>query len=216
MNIDMSDLKHGPNNFKDGLEFYEDILEWSEEYERKAMVPNKWNHQLAEETTAILLTDVPKSMKPMAKQLVITLMTDKLRKAMLYDQAPAIYPKLINAIFGFRRFVAQNLLPPRPYMWRNNPLSEKPDAKGRYFTIDWDNQPWYVKPTFFTRHSPLAYFRWVIGGPYPDGKNYKPEGYKIFEVGPKRLEGQGEEECQDTLNKLMKEDRGGCPFAFAK
>jgi len=216
MNIDLSPLAHGPNNFADGLEFYDDIMQWSEAYEKKAMLPNKWNHQLAEETTAILLTDVPKPMKPVAKNFVITLMTERLRKAMLYNKAPPIYPKLLAAIFGTRKFVSRNLLPPRPYRWRNDPLSDKADANGRYFTIDWDNQPWYVKPTFFTRHSPMAYFRWAIGGPFPDGKNYKPEGYKIFEVGPKRLEGLGEEECQSTLDKLMGEERGGCPFAFAK
>jgi hypothetical protein len=31
MNIDFSALKHGPHSFKDGLEFFNDIKEWSEE-----------------------------------------------------------------------------------------------------------------------------------------------------------------------------------------
>jgi hypothetical protein len=216
MNIDFSALKHGPQSFKDGLEFFNDIKEWSQGYESEHMVPNKWNHQLAEETTAILITDVPGPFKGIAKQFVKTLMYDRLREAMMYDKPPAIYPKILNAIFEVRKLVSTYLLPPRPYALRYEPLSVEPDANGRYFTDEYDNQPWYVKPTFFSRHSPLAYFRWAIGGPYPDGKNYKPEGYKIFEIGPARLEGHGEKECQATLDKLMESNRGGCPFAFSK
>jgi hypothetical protein len=74
----------------------------------------------------------------------------------------------------------------------------------------------YVKSTFFTRNSPLAWFRWAIGGPYPDGKNYKPEGYKIFEIGPVKLENQGQAECEAGRDRLMNSNRGGCPFAFAR
>jgi hypothetical protein len=57
MGIDYEPLRHGPSSFKDGLEFFEDIKEWADQYEREHMVPNKWNHQLAEETSAILLTN---------------------------------------------------------------------------------------------------------------------------------------------------------------
>jgi hypothetical protein len=66
-----------------------------------------------------------------------------------------------------------------------------------------------------TRNSPTAWFRWAIGGPYPDGKQYKSEGYKIFEVGPAKLENQGVAECEATRDRLMNSNRGGCPFAFA-
>jgi hypothetical protein len=83
------------------------------------------------------------------------------------------------------------------------------------FTIFAYHHNRYVKPTFFTRNSPLAWFRWAIGGPYPDGKNYKPEGYKIFEVGPEKLEKYGLAECEAARDKLMEGNRGGCPFAFA-
>jgi hypothetical protein len=83
------------------------------------------------------------------------------------------------------------------------------------FTIFAYHHNRYVKPTFLTRNSPLAWFRWAIGGPYPDGKNYKPEGYKIFEVGPEKLEKLGLAECEAARDKLMEGNRGGCPFAFA-
>jgi hypothetical protein len=143
MGIDFSPLNHGPNSFKDGLEFFEDIKEWAVQYEQEYMVPNKWNHQLAEETSAILLTDVPISMKPYAKEVVKALMDDRLRESMMYEKPSAIYPWLINTIFGVRSFYMTYLIPPRPSMLRFEPLSKRPDPKtGRYFTSVYDNQPW--------------------------------------------------------------------------
>ncbi|KAF1840707.1 uncharacterized protein K460DRAFT_380504 [Cucurbitaria berberidis CBS 394.84] len=215
MGINYSELRHGPSNFKDGLEFFEDIKEWADEYERRFMVPNAYNHQLAEETTRILLANIPGPFKPFGKNMVAALMDERLRRAMLYDDPPTIYFKTIKFTFAVRKLFLQYLILPRPYALRYDPLSEHPDPKtGRYHTNEYDSEPWYVKPTFFTRNSPLSWFRWALGGPYPDGKHYKPEGYKIFELGPKKLETQGEEECKATRDRLIAGNRGGCPFAF--
>ncbi|KAL5116727.1 hypothetical protein ACEQ8H_005339 [Pleosporales sp. CAS-2024a] len=216
MGIDFSPLEHGPSSFRDGLEFFQDIKQWAEQYEIECMLPNKWNHQLAEETSAILLIDVPKPMKPFAKNFVKALMDDRLREAMLYDNPSPVFEYVIHALFAARRFISTYFLPPRPYALRYNPLVEEPDAKtGRYHFGEYDGQPWYVKPSFFARHSPFAWFRWAIGGPYPDGKQYKPEGYRIYEVGPAKLENQGAAECEAIKDRLMSSNRGGCPFAFA-
>jgi hypothetical protein len=143
MGIDFSPLKHGPSSFTDGLEFFEDIKEWADEYDSQYMVPNAWNHQLAEETSAILLTDVPGPMKSTAKEFVKALMDDRLRKAMMYEDPSPIYLRLIKYIFGARKFLMTYLFPPRPYALRYDPLSEKPDpTTGRYFTNEYENQPW--------------------------------------------------------------------------
>lgn len=215
MSISFTPLRHSPS-FRNGLEFFHDVKEWSNAYETRTMVPDKHNHQLAEETSRILLTNVPGPLKQYAKQFVVTLMDERLRKAMLYPEPPAIYRKIINVVFTFRRLFTTYLLPPRPYAWRFSPLSDEPDANGRYFVDYYDNQPWYFKATFWTRNSPLAWFRWAIGEPFPDGKQYKPEGYRIMEMGPERMEGKGVQECEATLEDLMKRERGACPFAVGR
>jgi hypothetical protein len=79
-------------------------------------------------------------------------------------------------------------------------------------TIDLDR---YIKPSLFERYSPFAWLRWFVGKPYPNGMQYKPEGYKIFEVGPDKLEHHGLDECKATRDQLMGSDRGRCPFAFS-
>lgn len=143
MGIDYSKLRHGPGSFKDGLEFFEDVREWANEYERRCMVPDKYNHQLAEETTRILLANVPGPLRPFGKNVVAALMDDRLRRAMMYDDPPAIYPKTIRFVIDLRRFLLKYLIPPRPYALRIIPTSEYPDPNtGRYYMNFYDNEPW--------------------------------------------------------------------------
>ncbi|KAF3047896.1 hypothetical protein E8E11_009537 [Didymella keratinophila] len=202
MGIDYKDLRHGPNSFKDGLEFFEDVREWADNYEKEKMVPDKYNHSQRRKRL------------PYGQQVVTALMDNQLWRAMLYDEPPPVYLKIVKAIFGFRKFVSRNLLPPRPRALRVRPVTDEPDTNGRYFMTEYENEPWYIKPTFLERNSLLAWVRWAVGKPYPNGKDYKPQGYKIFEVRPEKLEGHGLDECEATRDRLMSSDRGRCPFAF--
>jgi hypothetical protein len=76
----------------------------------------------------------------------------------------------------------------------------------------YETEPWYIKPTFWARNSPSSWLRWAQGKPYPDGKNYAPEGYNILDIGPKKLEGKGREECEKMRDEFMDGRRSGCPF----
>lgn len=143
MGIDYSSLRHGPGSFKDGLEFFEDIKDWADDYERAYMVPDKYNHQLAEETTRLLLANAPDALKPYGQNVVIALMDARLRRAMLYDDPLAIYPRIVRVTFDVRKFISRWLLLPRPYSLRNRPVSDDPDPKtGRYFMSEYENEPW--------------------------------------------------------------------------
>lgn len=84
MLIDYSKLPSGKQGFQDGIQWLEEIWQWSEEYEIKQMVPSKDNHQTANETTAILLSTLPEFLKGVGKQAVSALMDDRLRRAMMF------------------------------------------------------------------------------------------------------------------------------------
>lgn len=142
MGIDYSCLRNGPNNFKNGYQFFEDVKEWQEEYEKRVMLPNKYNHQLAEETTRILLASVPGFMKPFGKKLVVALLDDRLRIAMMYDAISPNYLRAIKAIFGVRKFLMNWFIPPRPWFMRLQTITTEADKNGRYFATDYDAQPW--------------------------------------------------------------------------
>ena len=69
--------------WRDGLEWLEEIIEWSLRYEEGEMVPAKSNWFVAEQTTRILLWPVPSWGKAWGKKAVYVLMDDRLRKAMM-------------------------------------------------------------------------------------------------------------------------------------
>lgn len=83
MNISFEALAHGPDNFTDGLQFASDLHAWSDAYEARVMVPHPQNHRLAEETTKLLLYDVPGFLQPVGRQAVFTMMSPRLRRAMM-------------------------------------------------------------------------------------------------------------------------------------
>lgn len=215
MGMSFKPLAHYPN-FRDGVEFFDDLKNWALSYEEEVMIPNEWNHKLANETTAILLYNMPEFMKPFGKHVVSSLMDDRLRKAMIYPEPPHYIAKLTTTLLAIRGFAIRWFFLPRPYVLRYNSIDSAPDASGRLHLKYYEAEPWYVRSTWWTRNEPSAWIRWAAGKPYPDGVNYMPEGYKMFEVGPKVYERVGKVECQATKEMLMKAERGGCPFAMKR
>jgi hypothetical protein len=71
------------SEWTDGLEFYKDLKEWAEGYERDFMVPAYSNKKTADELVPILLFYVPEVLKGPAAHMVGVLMTDRLRAAMM-------------------------------------------------------------------------------------------------------------------------------------
>lgn len=73
----------GEKGWTDGLHWLEEVEEWAEDYERRAMVPDVDNHRTAEQTTEILLWYVPSWAKGAGRKVVTVLMDDRLRTAMM-------------------------------------------------------------------------------------------------------------------------------------
>jgi len=95
MGISWEKLKSGrggkEGTWRDGLEWWEEICEWSQAYEREKMVPAETNRKTAEETTRILLWTIPGPLKGVGRHLVSALMDDRLRKAMMCVPARLLY-----------------------------------------------------------------------------------------------------------------------------
>ena len=83
---------------------------------------------------------------------------------------------------------------------------------------DYFAQPWYVKPTIWNRWGPGAFVSRVLGMSVPgDGEDkYLPDGYAFHEMGPKASRGKGVAEMGETRERLLRQNRGGCPFGFVR
>ncbi|KAL1646877.1 hypothetical protein SLS58_003012 [Diplodia intermedia] len=157
MEISYEHLPGAGKGWNDGIQWMDEVAEWSQGYEKKYMVPHQDNKKTADETTAMLLYDAPSSLHPAGFKVVSALMDERLRKAMMY----------VDASFANR---------------------------------------WALK----------SWLKWMAGKPYPGSAGFKSGGYVLEEIGPKNLEGKGTEYVTQAKDRLLKQGRGGCPFAVAK
>jgi len=218
MEIDYSSLPSGKTGFRDGLHFYDELQTWKDAYEVEKMVPDPKNHQTANETTKLLLLSVPAWAKGAGFSAVKAVMDPRLRRAMMYDDPPAIYPMLVNGFFTLRKLVLRYLALPRPKLLRSRHVRDEPDAAGQRTLTQYDNFPYYVKPTLMNRWGPGAWISWLIGRPLPGDEGFMPEGFLTEKLGPKMFEQKGkwnedwQREAQQTRERLRRERTGGCPF----
>jgi hypothetical protein len=93
-------------------------------------------------------------------------------------------------------------------------FTQKPDEDNRFFMTSWDAAPYYVKPTFWNRWGPSAWFTRALGQPLPGdgGDKYHPSGYRIQNIGPKYFEGKGQQAVEKTMEELKIYRTGKCPF----
>ena len=98
MKIDYGRLESCDPGWIDGLQWLEEIMAWSEAYEKRAMVPDVNNKKTADETTAILLWTVPAALKEFGRNVVSALMDDRLRMAMMYVRSH--HPRVIAKLGG--------------------------------------------------------------------------------------------------------------------
>ncbi len=113
------------------------------------------------------------------------------------------------------------LLPKWPAKYRdpcqkNHWIEAGPDSRnGRYVLFNYLAHPWYVKPTVMPRWGLGAWITWLVGYKVPgdDGNKYYPQGYTFTDIGPQALSGKGIKEMDETRARLVRGNRGGCPFS---
>ncbi|TGO27532.1 hypothetical protein BPAE_0040g00130 [Botrytis paeoniae] len=208
------------NEWRDGIEFFEDIKKWAENYERNFMVPNEYNKKTADELVPLLLFLVPKALLPFARDAVGVLMGPLLRSAMVYPEPSRLNKLLTISILRTRQLFLRYLSLPRPEWMRVRQISKSDDkgVDGRYHSTDYLVHPYYQLPGIWNRWGPMALLTRVMGGFVPDEKrsDWFTEGYRFEEVGPDRKRGEGGNEMRGMEGKLEEERTPGCPFAFGK
>ena len=207
-----------PDWAESGLSFLAAVGGWSAAYEQRCMVPHALNRKVADETTAILLWDVPAAGLPAGRRVVSALLDDRLREAMMYERPPAWLRALVLGALRARKLLLRYAFLPRPAWRAHRLISDAPDPDGRSFRVEYESEPWYVRPTLRMRWGLQAWLKWLVGRPVPGdgGGRFKPEGYVIKDVGPEGFVGKGAKEVEEGMSRLMGEGRGGCPFGGGK
>lgn len=216
MNISFEKLPSSSTGWKDGLHFYRELDTWAKEYEKTSMVPDQKNFDTAVQTRNLLLSTYPPFMKGTLTKFVSAPLDERLRKAVMFDPAPASYHSFLNNFMALRRLYLRYLALPRPKFMATHLCSEKPDQQGRRYILRWDTQPVYVKPTLWNRWGPGAIANMLLGVPRPGDPGMFPEGFAIKDVGPAAFVAKGQQEMNTYKETLKRERTAGCPFAVRR
>lgn len=83
MDIEYKGYLRRAGEWRDGVEFAEDITEWAAQYERDAMRPAETNRAMGGELMRLLTYHVPGFLQPFVEEVLTVLMGDRLRDAFL-------------------------------------------------------------------------------------------------------------------------------------
>ena len=83
MLLDYGSMSGSEEGWIDGLDWLDDVRTWSQEYEKRHMVPNPDNKKVADETVVLLLWIVPRCLQRFGRGAVCALIDDRLRNAIM-------------------------------------------------------------------------------------------------------------------------------------
>ncbi|KAL8671082.1 MAG: hypothetical protein Q9168_004407 [Polycauliona sp. 1 TL-2023] len=192
MEISYSMLPSFTNGWTDGLQWLDEVREWSDDYEETCMVPAETNKHLTDAQFDYILPNLPAKYRDPCKNLAVALLGERLRRAVMFPKSPAMYHNAVDAILFTRKFVIRHLALPRPDSWRKNWIEAGKDDRNRRLFLN-----------NYLAHPCI---------PGDDGDRYRPRGYKFAEIGPEALSGKGTVEMDETRARLNRAERGRCPF----
>ena len=218
MEIKYDALPSASNGWTDGLHWLQEVSTWSEEFERKHMVPADSNHRLALAHLDVILLNLPNSLKIAGRHVVSYISGERLRRAIMLVPPPLIVTSTLDALLSLRKVFLGYFCLPRPDWMRTSYISATTESNGRYSAKEYVSHPWYVKPTLTRRWGLSACLTRLLGRKVPgdDGDKYCPEGYIISQVGPESVRGKGMQDLEIDIGKITTQGVRGCPFGIRK
>ncbi|KAI5928172.1 hypothetical protein F4810DRAFT_647277 [Camillea tinctor] len=207
--------------YDDGLAWLKAVDRWSVAYEENTMVPADSNEKVAYGTIDILLFNTPFAWRDFVLRLMSTLLDTRLRAATRIPSPSPIHNLTMSALLTLRRWAVRYLHLPRPGYLRSRFFEEDADPiTGKHHAAQYTAHPWYVRPTLWSRWGFEAWRTRLWGGVLPgdDGDKYRPDGYRIAEVGPEAQRGKGGAEMEKMRARLRERRvaQGGCPLGGLK
>ncbi|GAO15346.1 uncharacterized protein UV8b_07095 [Ustilaginoidea virens] len=212
MGISYSPLPSGARGWQNGLEWLEELETWSKQYEIQHMTPSTSNTALAISALNVVLTNVPRMVKPVAAQFAVASFSPRLRTALAFDKPPLWVRGGLSLVLSIRKLLLRHLFLPRPLFMRKKWSSEAEAKTGYYNSEHYIAHPWYARPASKCRWSCRSWILLLTGGYVPSHNTpeFRPQGYRIPDVGPAGLEGQSTEDVEAAKHMIRKMQ--ACPF----
>ncbi|TWU75808.1 hypothetical protein ED733_004262 [Metarhizium rileyi] len=204
----------GKNQWRDAIEFLDDVSTWASKYEEKYMRPTDEVERLGAALMDLLLSAYPKALRPLGYQIVMVLLGARMRHAFRFPEPGIAVSALTYTLLLGRRLFLRYLSLPR---FSRAVFVTEPDPKtGRMRHPHYLKEPWYTPATVWWRWGPTAWATWATGGLVPgDNAEMQPEGFLWEDIGPRNKMGRGVEEMAKMEEHVRQRATGKCPFAIS-
>jgi hypothetical protein len=205
---------------------FEECARFIEEFEEQNMYACQDNAVIAKGVFALYASTIPAFLTPVVHAVLVAFMDSRLSGAfMVAGTWTAFVWSVLNFGLVVRKYFVRHLMLPR---YSTLQVFGEANQAGYRPMLFWEIEPWYVASSKSCSWLYAAYTRF-FGLPIASDAKFKPEGYKLQEIGPKHLEGKGGEQvlsfvkaneaCSFTTfgqfeNKVY--TRGLCPMNFAE
>ncbi|KAH7371371.1 hypothetical protein BKA66DRAFT_572865 [Pyrenochaeta sp. MPI-SDFR-AT-0127] len=202
---------------------FEACAAFIEDFETRKMAPSQDNALIAKGVFSLYASTIPAFLTPVVHAVLIAFMDTRLSAAF---KLPVYRTRFVQSFLCFllavRKYFVRYLMLPR---YSTMQVFGEENAAGYRPMMFWEIEPWYVASSKSCSWLYSAYTRFFKLPMAGDAK-FRPEGYKLQEIGPKHLEGKGGEEvmsfvktneaCSFTTfgqfaNTIYK--RSGCPMS---
>lgn len=205
---------------------FEACAAFIDDFEARNMVPSENNALIAKSVFALYASTIPAFLTPVVHAVLTAFMDSRLYGAFkLPGKSSPLFQSFLCFLLAVRKYFVRHLMLPR---YSTLQVFGEENAVGYRPMMFWEIEPWYVASSKNCSWLYSAYTR-LFGLPMVGDAKFKPEGYKLQEIGPKHHEGKGGEEvmsfvkgneaCAFTTfgqfsNTVYR--RGACPMNFGE
>ncbi|OBR14556.1 hypothetical protein CH63R_03282 [Colletotrichum higginsianum IMI 349063] len=215
MGIPFDPLPSSCDGWTDGLHFATELRDWTVRYEEEVARPTTRNDQYVRVYVDSAVSSLPGFVRVALRKSLGAELDD----TMSLETPGPILSAFLTLIRNSRKLYLRHLALPRPPSSAAKLVADAPDPETKLYNFGRRSlQPWYVKPTFWSRWGPGAWLVRALGGKVPGsrGDRYFPQGYDLMTIGPEPQRGKGREDMLSDAEVIMARGVATCPFSQAK
>ncbi|KAH8719492.1 hypothetical protein GQ44DRAFT_741840 [Phaeosphaeriaceae sp. PMI808] len=191
---------------------FEACAAFIEEFEALNMAPSEDNALIAKGVFSLYASTIPAFVAPIVRPILVAFMDSHLSEAFkLSDLPSSFFQSFLGFLLVLRKHFVRHFMLPR---YSTLQVFGEQNAAGYRPMMFWEIEPWYVTSSKSCSWIYTAYTRF-FGLPMAGDAKFRPEGYRLEEIGPKHLEG-GQACSFATFGQFSNTiyTRGGCPLNF--
>ncbi|KAJ5083104.1 hypothetical protein N7532_012147 [Penicillium argentinense] len=216
MGIPFDVLPSKAEGWKDGLHFALELRKWTIHYEEEVARPTATNDQYVR---VYVDSALPGIIQPVVRQMLGADLDDVMRTSLCLESPSLFLSLMLRLIRDSRKLILRYLALPRPSLLAVKLVHDAPNPDTNFYNFErMGLQPWYIRPTLWSKWGPGALLVRLFGGKIPGsrGGRYLPQGYSLMTVGPEPQNGKGMEEMGLDMDAIKARGVATCPFSQAK